>query len=65
MAPAFIVMGSFAGLISAILAYTLFDASLLMSLAIWVGSGPLSAALALIAPRGAAPAGAQGMVQSA
>ena len=47
MATAFIMVGSVLGLFVRIGGYILLDLSVAAALAIWIGSGPLSALLAL------------------
>jgi hypothetical protein len=48
MATIVILVGSMLGFVTAVTAYTVFDAGLLTVLAIWIGSGPVSALLAMI-----------------
>jgi hypothetical protein len=51
MGTAVIVLGSITGFLTAILAYFVFEAAILSALAIWIGSGPLSALLVMVSNR--------------
>jgi len=49
MATAFVMIGSVLGLVVGIAGYVWLDLSVAAAMAIWIGSGPLSAMLALAA----------------
>lgn len=51
MGTAVIVLGSITGFFTALLAYFMFETAIISALAIWIGSGPLSALLVMISHR--------------